>query len=375
MGRRALAANVPLARRQLLAKRGRTVAGVAGIAVALLLALALKAIFAGMEERLTAYINSSGADVIVAQEGVQTMHMTESALPSSAVSLIRRVPGVASARPILYVPATVERGDRQGIVYLVGDDAGGAPFRVREGHRPRRGEIVLDRVLAGRLGVKSGDEVQVLGSTFRVSGEVSGLALITNSFAFARRRDVAALIGSRDVVNYVLVRRSRGVDDATLASRIEAAVPDVTATSRAAFASSERRVVGDMSTDIVRGMMLVGFVIGVAVAGLVSYSQTLTQLRDYGVLRALGATASRAVAIVLRQVAAMVVAGLIVAFGLVWLLALGLPMVSPTLELAIRSSDALQVAVVAAAVTAVAALIPVGRVVRVEPASVFRRAS
>ncbi len=46
----ALAANVPLVRRQLLAKRGRTVAGVIGIAVALLLVLALKAIFAGWKD-------------------------------------------------------------------------------------------------------------------------------------------------------------------------------------------------------------------------------------------------------------------------------------------------------------------------------------
>jgi uncharacterized protein (DUF697 family) len=38
---------------------------------------------------------------------------------------------------------------------------------------------------------------------------------------------------------------------------------------------------GDIATDIVRGMILVGFVIGVAVAALVAYSATLAQLRDY----------------------------------------------------------------------------------------------
>ena len=40
--------SVPVARRQLLARPGRALAGVAGIAAALLLVLALKAIFAGM---------------------------------------------------------------------------------------------------------------------------------------------------------------------------------------------------------------------------------------------------------------------------------------------------------------------------------------
>ncbi len=112
--------SVPVARRQLFARKGRTFAGIAGIATAFLLVLALKAIFAGMEQRLTAYIDASGGDVIVAQRGVQSMHMTESALPEQAVQAIAALPGVAEARPILYAPATLERGDGRGLVYLVG---------------------------------------------------------------------------------------------------------------------------------------------------------------------------------------------------------------------------------------------------------------
>jgi putative ABC transport system permease protein len=122
-------------------------------------------------------------------------------------------------------------------------------------------------------------------------------------------------------------------------------------------------------------MIFVGFVIGVAVAALVAYSQTLTQLRDYGVLRALGLSARRALAVVLGQIAAMVVAGFAVALLLVWVVALLLPALTPTLVLSLRASDVATAALVAAAVTAGAALVPVLRVVRVEPASVYRRSS
>ena len=48
-------------------RRGRTIAGLLGIALALLLVLALKAILAGAEGRLTGYIDRSGADVVVAR--------------------------------------------------------------------------------------------------------------------------------------------------------------------------------------------------------------------------------------------------------------------------------------------------------------------
>lgn len=365
--------SVPLARRQLLARPGRALAGVLGIAAALLLVLALKAIFAGMEERLTAYIDRSGADVFVAQRGVDTMHMTQSALPEGVATAIASLPEVEEAKPILYVPTMVERGDARGIVYLIGDDSGGAPLRLSTGRRPRTGEIVLDRALAAKLGAREGSTVRVLGRSFRVSGEAEGLTSITNSVAFVRRDDLGRLLKSPGVVSYVLVRARPGVRADDLAARIERAVPGVTASSRTAFARSERRVVGDMTTDIVRAMLLVGFVIGVAVAGLVAYSATLSQLRDYAVLRALGLRARRALALVVLQVGATVAFGFVLALTLAWLLGLVLPSLSPTLVLVLRPADVAQALTVAGAVALAAAGLPVLRVARVDPASVFRR--
>lgn len=367
-------ASVPLARRQLLARRGRTIAGVIGIAVALLLVLALKAIFAGMEERLTAYIDATGADVLVAQEGVTTMHMTQSALPEQRVGTVADVSGVASAEGVVYRAAFAEaRADgSSGVVALVG---GGPVPNLVAGRRPGPRDVVLDRVLADQLGVETGDGVRILGTPLRISGEVQGTAAITGSFAFVARGTMERMLGVPGVVSYILVTAEPGIGAGALAARINREVVGVTASTRERFAASERRVVGDMTTDIVRGMILVGFVIGAAVAGLVAYAQTLGQLRDYGILRAFGLSARRALALVVAQVAALVVVGFLVALGLAALLAVVLPALSSTLVLSIRTGDVAQAALVAGAVALAAALVPVLRVVRVEPASVFRRAS
>ena len=365
--------SVPVARRQLFVRKGRTIAGIGGIATALLLVLALKAIFAGMEARLTAFIDRSGADVIVAQRGVRSMHMTESALPERSSQAIAALPGVAEARPILYVPATLERGDKRGLVYLIGEDTDAAPIALARGRRPGPGEIVLDRELAKSLGSPSGSTVRAFGHTFRISGEVSGFTLISNAFAFVRRQDLAAILRSPGVVSYVLVEARPGVDTGDLAARIEGTVPGVTASTREAFGRSERRLVGDMSTDIVRAMILVGFVIGVAVAGLVAYSSALSQLRDYAVLRALGLRARSALGLALAQVGAMVAAAFLLALALVWALAQLLPSLSPLLSLAIKPSDVAQALAVAGAVALGAAAFPAIRVSRIDPASVFRR--
>ena len=363
---------VPLARRQLLARRGRALGGLAGIALALLLVLALKAIFAGLETRMTAYIDHSSADVIVAQQGIASMHMTESALPAAAVAAVAEVPGVATATPILYKSGYVVAGEKSGIVAVVG---GGPVPGLVAGGRPGPGEIVLDRALAERLRVGLGDAVRVLGTRLRIAGEIEGTAAINGSYSFVSRATLARLVGGSDIVSYVLVRARPGVAADALAKRIQARVPRVTASTRAGFAASERSLVGQMSTNIVRGMILVGFIVGVAVAGLVAYSATLAQLRDYGVLRALGLRARGATALVIAQLAAMVAAGFLLAVALVELLAGTLPALSPTLALTIRTGDVVQAALVAGAVTVAAGLVPLARVLRVDPASVFRRSS
>jgi putative ABC transport system permease protein len=247
--------SVPLARRQLLARKGRTLAGLLGIALALMLVLALKAILAGAEQRLTGYIDRSGADVVVAEEGVRTMHMTESALPEQAARAIAAVPGVARSTPIVYVPTMLERGEQRALVYLIGEDRSAQTLPLVSGRRAAAGEIVVDEGLAELIGARPGTSVTSLGRRFRVVGQITGTASLASSIALTERRDLSGVLRSAGTVSYVFVRARKGVAADELAAQIERAVPGVTASSRAAFSRAERRLVGDMSTDIVRAMI------------------------------------------------------------------------------------------------------------------------
>jgi len=72
-----------LAARNLIENKTRLLISVGGVGLAITLVLFFAAVFAGAQGRLTAYIDGAGADVWVSQQGVRTMHMSESALPSS----------------------------------------------------------------------------------------------------------------------------------------------------------------------------------------------------------------------------------------------------------------------------------------------------
>jgi putative ABC transport system permease protein len=72
---------VPIGRRNLFSDRRRAVLGIAGVGVALLMVLMLAAIVNGAMRQVTRYIDTSPADVFVAQRGVTNMHMASSAVP------------------------------------------------------------------------------------------------------------------------------------------------------------------------------------------------------------------------------------------------------------------------------------------------------
>ncbi|HEX4941151.1 MAG TPA: ABC transporter permease, partial [Actinomycetota bacterium] len=137
---------VAIGRKNLFADRRRAALGVAGLAAALLLVLALDGIFAGAMRGVTRYIDTSPADVFVAQRGVRNMHMTASSVPLQALDEVRRIPGVVWAQPIALTSDSLEVGAQRQLAYVIGYEVGepGGPTELERGRPPEAGEIVLD---------------------------------------------------------------------------------------------------------------------------------------------------------------------------------------------------------------------------------------
>src|SRR5512144_498117 len=158
---------IQLAFRNLFQNKIRLVISSGGVALALLLILALDAIFTGVEQRITAYIDHSGADIWVSQSDVYNMHMASSSLPKSVVGKVRSVRGVESVSPILYLANNVIAGDERNLAYVIGLPERatlGLPWSMSIGLTvPGEGEAIMDRAVAENSGVKRGDQVQILG--------------------------------------------------------------------------------------------------------------------------------------------------------------------------------------------------------------------
>jgi putative ABC transport system permease protein len=372
-----MSATLLLARRNLGRNRVRLLASVGGVALALTLTLALDAIYAGVANQLTTYVDRAGADVWVAQAGVRNLHMVASWLPDSVTDEVRAVPRVAGVTPILYSTDTIAARDERAVAYVIGlpaDAAIGGPWNVVEGaDRVGRGEIIIDRGFARKAGVSIGDSVTVLGGEARIVGLSEGTASLLNSVAFVSFDDFRAMRGDGPVVSFVLVKVAPGASPETVAAAIERQVPSVTAQSKADVSAQERRLVMDMSADVISIMNIIGFVVGLAVVALTVYVATLARRREYGVLKALGARNGALYRVVLAQAALSVALGFLVAVAITSLLVLVVPLAGLGLALSISPASLAKVGLFALVIAGLAAILPVRQVSSLDPAVVFRR--
>lgn len=367
---------VSLARKNLFQDRRRALLSITGVGASLVLVLVLDGIFAGAMRQVSAYMRSSPADVFVAQQDVRTMHMTQSALPPDTVDAARAVDGVAWAEPLRYSTSIVDTGDGQRLSYVLGYDiptGRGGPRNLTAGQPPGAAEVLVDEVAAEELGIHLGDTVTVMGEPFQVSGISTGGTNIVNTSVFIRNEDFARLHG--DSVAYVLVGAAPGVAPDELVTQLEAALPGTTAQTRAEFARQESNVVRDMAADVMKIMTVIGFLIALAVVGLTLFTTTLSKLREYGVVRALGAGSGRLAATVAAQAAWSVALGLVVAVAVTLGLGAAIGALTPNVTVVIEPASVARTAGGALVVGGIAALLPLRRVLRVDPATAFRRPS
>lgn len=365
---------VPLGRRTLFEDRRRALLALGGVGAGLLMVLLMWGILAGLVQQETAYIRRSPADVVVSQSGVRTMQMSISAVDAAVEPAVADVSGVAWTARLRQTTTTVAAGpDRRLISFAFGYDVAtgrGGPDVLVAGRAPGADEVVIDRAGAEQLGVRVGDSVDVFGRPFTVSGFTEGLTRIGNTTVFLAlpAYDAAAGPGT----NYLLVGAAPGHDPDALASRIEGVVPGITAQSRAAMEAQEAAFVNDTYADVISTMVLIGFVIALALVALTLSAVTNANLRGYGVVKAIGGTPAHLARAVATQALWAVVGATVLAVLAALVLARAITASVPNIAMVVEPRSVAITLIGALAVGAPAALLPLRRVLRVDPASAFR---
>lgn len=349
---------------------------VAAVAGAFALVIFFEAVFAGESRQIVAYLRHSDADVWVMQKGTSNMHMATSFVSDWKVERVGEVEGVSKVTPILYLNTVMRVGDSNWFSFIVGleeDDPRAGPWTRVDGKRlPGQGEVVVPDVLARLSGMGIGDVVAIAGHDFRIVGLSEGTFSMANSVAFVTLDDLADVMSTFGTMSYFLVDAVPGVKPETLAESIRNEVEKVNAVPVEDFIDYDWDLAMQMGLEIIGMMTVIGGALAILLTGFTVYTHISRRQREIAVMKALGVPDRQIVASVLAQTACIAALGFLVAASLV---AIASPLTEafvPQVTLAITAAALARVGLIVLVVTIVATIVPLRRVMRVDPAASFQ---
>jgi putative ABC transport system permease protein len=366
------ARRVPVARRNLLAEKARLAMSVGGVAFAVLLILVVGSLYRGWSAAGGLFEELPG-DVWLAQAGTSDPLRTTSFLPADRIDAVAGLPGVRAVVPVYARRVSLDPEDTSLNVYFLSLDVPAPDRWPDEAQRflPAEGSIVVDSVFADEAGVSVGDAVDVLGRRLVVERiEPGGNPLF--QIAFMNGDDARSLLALDRYVSFYVVTAAPGADLDEVAGAAAAAVPGSEAHSAADFANATRDLVNQGFLPVVGALVAIGFAIGGAVIALTIYTLTIEKARDFGVLKAIGADDRFVYRIVVVQSLGVGAAGAALGIVASVLVATLIRRGVPEFVTELRPLDAAAVFALALLVSAIAALVPVRRISRIDPAMVFR---
>ncbi len=290
-----------LAWRNLIHDRVRLAVTLTGIMFAVVLIVVEFGLFLGFTTTTSNLIDRSGADIWITASRVPYI---ERGVPFSErkLSITLATPGVAEAQKYVARFTEWQRPDgRRENVQVVGfplESSLGAPWNVVAGtvQDLRAPEAVfIDEIYRDKLGVTHlGQVIEIRGYRARIVGFTRGIRAFTTApyvfTSFKNAQDYAAL--GEDQTLYILVKVVPGAAVEDVRRALAARLNDVDVVTRAEF-SRMTRFYWMFTTGAGVAVLLaalLGLVVGVVVVAQTIYATTMDHVREYGTLKAMGAT-------------------------------------------------------------------------------------
>jgi len=371
----------PLAERNLFHDRIRLAVTLTGVVFAVVLIVVQLGLYVGFSRATTALVDHSRADLWIVSKNVPYI---EQGIPFSERKLytVRAMPGVLEAEKYIVRFGRWKRADGQEeAVQIVGvnpESTMGQAWNVVEG-RPENlridDSVIVDRIYFEKLGVKGvGDTVEILGRRARVVGLTQGIRTFTTSpYVFSSYRNALDYSNLQDdQTMFILVKARPGVNLEDLRQRLQASLEGVDVLTRQHFSDMTRHywmftTGAGMAVLMAAGL---GLLVGVVVVAQTIYSSTMDHLREFGTLKAMGATNGYIYKVIMRQavIAALIGYGLGISLSILVVRESakgGANIVLPW-ELGVGMLG------LTVAMCVVAAFVSINKVTRIDPAMVFK---
>ena len=382
-----------IALKMLMGDKGKYIGIIMGLTFASLIMTQQPAIFVGLMSRSYSFISDVGLpDIWVMDAKVQFVDDIKP-LQDTELYRVRGISGVEWAMPMYkgLLKVRLADGTFQTCIVVGLDDStliGGPPVMI-EGKidNLRHSDSVIVDIDGARdkLGKSSpiSGEARIplqIGDTLEINDRraiVAGIAKVTRTFqsqpviytTYSRAKSYAPK--ERKLLSFILVKAKKGQNTIELTRRIR------TATGLAAYTQAEFQeltyeyFMHNTGIPINFGIsVLLGFIVGAAIAGQTFYNFTLENLRQFGVLKAMGASNLILLRMILLQAVLVGSIGYGLGVGLTGLF--GFAMRNTILAFKFPWQLLLFSGAGVSLICIFAALISILKVIRLEPAIVFK---
>ena len=372
-----------LARRNLFHDRIRFAVTLTGIVFALVLIIIQFGLFLGFTTTTSNNIDHSNADLWIVFRGVGYFDASRMFSERKYYEVLA-TPGVYQAEKYIQNFANWKKPDG-GVenIQIIGFHPGsglGEPWNIVQGDLldvKQEDGVIVDELYKEKLGVaKLGDRVEIGDHRARVVGFTRGIRSFTTSpfvyTSFKNSLDYTRPEAKEDQLAYILVQATPGISATELKNNLKTRLSDVDIYTREEF-SRRTRFYWMFTTGAGLAVLtaaLMGLVVGIAVVAQTIYAATMDHIREYGTLKAMGATNGYLYRVIIEQAVWSAVLG----YALAMLIAHFVVQASEKGGAVILMPPSVAVGMLFLAVVMciAAALVSINKVTRIDPAMVFR---
>lgn len=290
-----------LAIRNLFHDKVRFAVTLVGIVFSVVLSSIQLGLFVGFQAATASIVENSKADLWVTSKNLVSVE-DGSAFNENKFYKVIGTTGVKSATKNLVTFANWKKSNGALVgIELVGFDLSSEmlrPWNLTAGSWENLREpnaVIVDELYKSKLGVAEiGETVEIAGRKAKVVGFTRGIRTFTTSPAvFTSFKNAQDYFGLREnELYYILVKAETGADLQNLKNELQAKLPDNDVYTRAELTDKQQNywMFGTGAGVTVLIAAFLGLLVGVVVVAQTIYAATVDHLKEYGTLKAMGAT-------------------------------------------------------------------------------------
>lgn len=281
-------------------RKMRSVLTILGIAIGIMLVIALLMMASGLEAQFQRVIEEGGGDFIVMEKNAPDLMLSRVDL--SAQREIEQMDGISWAKGTIFTTATVKDRPYVLIFGVELDEKTADQFNIIEGNGLKPGDtgkIIVGRLLSVQEEFSVGDTMEIKNESFEIVGIYEVGASFEDSGGVLPLEEVQSLFDIENQVSLLRVKVEDINEADTIRDAIENRFPQLMALKSTEVAAQQEDL--QLITAIAGLISLIAIVVGSIMIMNTMIMSIMERTREIGILRAVGWKKRKVLSLILKE--------------------------------------------------------------------------